>query len=75
MNMNSQANYSKYHYSQQIPNLDNHRERLCRCPKTINIGESAKETEYNIKNMKSINKMLSPRTLERNKEKENKQKK
>ena len=71
MDITPQVNFSKYNYNQQIPNFDNRRERLSRSPKTINLGESAKEAEYNIKSIKSINKMRSPRTRERDKEKEN----
>jgi len=68
--MTSQTNYLKYNYNQQIPNYDNRRERLGRSPKTINLGESAQEAEYNIKSIKRINNMRSPRNREKDKEKE-----
>ena len=72
MDMSSQVNFLKYNYNQQVPNLDTRRERIGRSPKTINIGESAQEAEYNIKSIKNINnKMRSPRIHERDKEKEN----
>ena len=70
MDMTSNANFLKYNYNQQIPNLDTRRERMGRSPKTINIGESAQEAEYNIKSIKNINKMRSPRIREKDKEKE-----
>ena len=52
LDMSSQVNFSKYNYNQQIPNYDTRRERLGRSPKTINIGETPQEAEYNIKSMK-----------------------
>ena len=70
IDMSSQVNFSKYNYNQQIPNFDNRRERLSRSPKTINIGESAQEAEYNIKSIKSINKIRSPPIREKDNEKE-----
>ena len=70
VDMSSQVNFLKYNYNQQIPSLDARRERLGRSPKTINIGESAQEAENNIKSIKNINKMRSPRINERDKEKE-----
>ena len=71
MDMSSQVNFLKYNYNQQVPNLDTRRERIGRSPKTINIGESAQEAEYNIKSIKNINnKMRSSRIYERDKEKE-----
>ena len=70
IDMSSQGNFSKYNYNPQISNLDNRRERLSRSPKTINIGESAQEAEYNIKSIKNINKNRSPLPQEKDKEKE-----
>ena len=50
----SQINYSQYNYNiPQATNYDNRRDRLSRSPKTINIGETAKEAEYNIKTLNS----------------------
>ena len=63
IDMSSQINYSQYNYN-QIPQLsiyDNRRERLSRSPKTINIGETAKEAEYNIK---TLNKGRSPKIVQ-----------
>ena len=63
IDMSSQNNYSQYNYN-QIPQLsiyDNRRERLSRSPKTINIGETAKEAEYNIK---TVNKGRSPKIVQ-----------
>ena len=69
MDMTSQLNYSNYNYN-QIPgvssNYDNRREKLSRSPKTINIGETAQEAEYNIK---TLNRGRSPR-ISQEKEKE-----
>ena len=63
IDMSSQINYSQYNYN-QIPQLsiyDNRREKLSRSPKTINIGETAKEAEYNIK---TVNKGRSPKIVQ-----------
>ena len=72
MDMSSQVNFSKFNYN-PISNHDNRREKLSRSPKTINIGESAQDAEYNIKSIKSIkniNKIASPRIKKNEKEKE-----
>ena len=63
--MTSQVNFSKYNYNSQIPNYDTCHEILVQSSKTIFLGESAQETEYNIKNM---NKNRSP--IYRGKEKD-----
>ena len=65
MDMTSQVNFSKYNYNSQIPNYDTRHERLVQSSKTIFLGESAQETEYNIQNM---NKNRSP--IYRGKEKD-----
>ena len=48
--MISQVNFSKYNYNSQIPNYDTRHEILVQSSKTIFLGESAQEAEYNIKN-------------------------
>ena len=72
MDMSSQVNFSKFNYN-PISNHDNRREKLSRSPKTINIGESAQDAEYNIKIIKiikNINKIASPSIKKNEKEKE-----
>ena len=63
--MTSQVNFSRDNYNSQIPNYDTRHERLVQSSKTIFLGESAQEAEYNIKNM---NKNRSP--IYRGKEKD-----
>ena len=65
MDMTSQVNFSRDNYNSQIQNYDTHHERLFQSSKTIFLGESAQETEYNTKNM---NKNISP--IYRGKEKD-----
>ena len=69
IDMSSQINYSQYNYNPipQLSNYDNRRDRLSRSPKTINIGETAQEAEYNIK---TLNKGRSPKIIQQQ-EKEN----
>ena len=70
IDMSSQVNFSQYNYNPipQMSNYDNRRDRLSRSPKTINIGETAQEAEYNIKTLKG----RSPKiTSQQEKEKEN----
>ena len=57
IDISSQINYSQLNYNPnpQMLNYDNRRERLSRSPKTINIGETAQEAEYNIKTLKGRN--------------------
>ena len=67
IDMSSQVNYSHYNPI-PIPNYDNRRDRLSRSPKTINLGETAQEAEYNLKTLKG----RSPKIIkEKEKEKEN----
>ena len=65
MDMTSQVNFSRDNYNSQIQNYDTRHERLFQSSKTIFLGESAQETEYNTKNM---NKNRSP--IYRGKEKD-----
>ena len=57
MDITSQVNFSKYNYNSQIPNYDTRHKILVQNSKTIFLGESAQEAEYNITNM---NKNRSP---------------
>ena len=68
IDISSQINYSHYNPVPQLPNFDNRRDRLSRSPKTINLGETAQEAEYNLKSLKG----RSPKIIkEKEKEKEN----
>ena len=62
IDISSQNNYSHYNYNPVPPlsNYDNRRDRLSRSPKTINIGETAQEAEYNIKTLKGMSSKNMP---------------
>ena len=68
IDISSQINYSHYNYNPipPISNYDNRRERLSRSPKTINIGETAQEAEYNIKTLKGMSSKNIPQPEKEN---------
>ena len=68
IDISSQINYSHYNYNPIPPmsNYDNRRERLSRSPKTINIGETAQEAEYNIKTLKGLSSKNIPQPEKEN---------
>ena len=68
IDISSQNNFSQFNYNPhpQMANFDNRRERLSRSPKTINIGESAQEAEYNIKTLKGMSPKGIPQTEKEN---------
>ena len=61
--MTSQINFLKYNYNSQIPNYDTCHERLVQSSKTIFLGESEQEAEYNIKKMNIKNGVKGGRSI------------
>ena len=65
INMSQKFNYLQNQRSQQRNNDIERREILSRSPKTINIGESPQEVEYNVRTINSgrMNNMNSPKPI------------
>ena len=67
---NQNIDYSQYKIPSTAMNLDSRREKLKRSPKTINLGETPQEVEYNIKSVTRQNKKINLKEKDKDKDKE-----